>query len=59
MMSKKQDSILSTLRDAASKSPIDRRCAAMIVHRGNVMAVGYNRHKRHHTVAKRQCVLCA
>lgn len=50
---------LDGLRANAMKSPINRRCAAMIVHKGKVMAVGYNYCKRGTIRNSKYCFLCA
>ena len=49
---------LRALKKEAEKSPINRRCAAMLVYRNSVVSIGYNYHKRGNVRKPNYCVLC-
>lgn len=49
---------LNVLKQEALKSPLERRCAAVIVCRGKIMSVGYNYYKRG-CIADNYCLLWA
>jgi len=34
--------VLETLYNRAQRSPLDKRCGAVIVYRGQIISVGYN-----------------